>query len=308
MNKVPQVDIQPEQQEAYARDGVVLVKGAFDLDWINLLMAGWERVQKMMPDELYALPPEFLVNDSRLENEIASNRSEDAERRKLYTEQSEGFVRLKYMYWWVPEFRKFILESPAAELIGRVIGSDSVRFFIDAIFMKEPNCQTKTYWHSDESAWPVRGSHVPTMWMPLLPVSAELSSLEYIAGSHQLDLGKDPWPNSFNAKTLGKPDDRISFYDWEKRRSDTSIRFMSYDMEPGDVVILHPSTYHGGGANLHPTQSRIAYSTRWFGDNVVWHPRPECVNLPGMPFEKMIPGQPVTEDEIFPTVWRGPVV
>ena len=51
MNKVPQVDIQPEHQEAYARDGVVLVKGAFDMDWVNLLLAGWERMQKQTPDE-----------------------------------------------------------------------------------------------------------------------------------------------------------------------------------------------------------------------------------------------------------------
>jgi ectoine hydroxylase-related dioxygenase (phytanoyl-CoA dioxygenase family) len=210
------------------------------------------------------------------------------------------------MRWWILEFEKFVLESPAAEMIGRVIGSKTVRYFIDAIFMKEPNCETKTYWHEDASAWPVRGSHVPTMWMPLLPVSAELSSLEYIAGSHKLGLCEDPWPNSYNAKMLGKPHDRVTFYDWEQRRNDPSVRFKAYDMEPGDVVILHPRTYHGGGANLHPTQPRIAVSTRWFGDDVVWGPRPECVNAPGMPFEKMVPGQPITEDAIFPLVWKNP--
>jgi ectoine hydroxylase-related dioxygenase (phytanoyl-CoA dioxygenase family) len=306
VNKSPLIDIQAIHQQTYERDGVVLIKGAFDADWINLLLTAWKRIQAMSPADLYDLPPDFLEIDANLKAEIASNRSEDADRRKVYTEQGAGFVRCKYMRWWVSEFRKFSLESPAAEVIGRVIGSDTVRFFIDAMFMKEPNCETQTYWHSDESAWPVRGSHVPTMWMPLLPVSAELSSLEYVAGSHTQDFGQEPWPNTFNAKMLGQPNDRATFYDWEQRRGDPDVRFMAYDMEPGDVVILHPRMYHGAGANAHPTQSRIAFSTRWFGDDVVWDPRPECINAPGMPFEQMTPGQPVTEESIFPVVWKNP--
>lgn len=304
MNESPLVDITPMHQETYDRDGVVLIKGAFDTDWIKLLLTGWERIQKLRSEELYDLPNEFLEIDAQLNAEISANRSEDIGRRKLYTEQDKGFVRCKYMRWWVPEFREFVLESPAAELISHVIRSETVRFFVDAIFMKEPNCETKTYWHSDASAWPVRGAHVPTMWMPLLSVSAELSSLEYVAGSHKQDFDTNPWPNTFNAKMLGKPDDRTSFYDWEQRRIDPDVRFLAYDMEPGDVVILHPSMYHGGGANLHPTQPRIAFSTRWFGEDVVWDPRPECINTPGMPLEKMVPGQPVADDYIFPIVWK----
>ena len=304
MNKSPLIDVQPIHQETYNRDGVVLIKGAFDTDWIKFLLEALEKIQNMSLEDTYALPQDFLNQDANLKAEIEANRSEDAERRKVYAEQSKGFIRYKYMRWWAPEFEEFALESPAAELIGRVIGSSTIRFFIDAIFMKEPNCETKTYWHEDASAWPVRGEHVPTMWMPLLPVSAKLSSLEYISGSHKQCFGKDPWPNTFNAKMLGKLDGRASFYDWEQRRGDPDVRIMAYDMEPGDVVILHPNMYHGGGANLHPTQPRIAFSTRWFGDDVVWGPRPECINTPGMPLDKMARGQPVTEDEIFPVVWQ----
>jgi len=296
------VHITGEDQDTYRRDGVVLIKGAFDHSWIEYLRDAWQRIRQLSPEETYQIPEEFLAQDASLKEEILAIRSEHAASRKLYTEQAEGFVRCKYMSWWVPEFRKFALESPAAELIGRVIGAKQVRFFLDAIFMKEPACEIKTYWHADQPAWPVRGEQVPTLWMPLYPVSAELSSLEYIAGSH---LDEDAsWPNTFNAKKIGRPQNRSEFFDWEKRRSDPNVRFVAYDMEPGDAVVLHPATCHGGGANLHPTQPRVALSTRWFGDDVRWNPRPECINIPGVPMDQMQREQPVTQDELLPIVWR----
>ena len=301
-SKPPDVIVNDTHRDTYRREGVVLIKGAIDLAWIECLKDAWERVRHMPPNDTYALPEDFLVRDPDLQEEIRAIQTEHAASRKLYTEQAEGFVRCKYMRWWVTEFRKFVLESTAGEVIGRVIGAREVRFFIDAIFMKEPDCDIKTYWHADQPAWPVSGEQVPTMWMPLYPVSAELSSLEYIPGSHlQPD---NSWPNTFNAKKLGRPADRSEFFDWETRRSDPQVRFVAFDMEPGDVVVLHPAMWHGGGANLHPTQSRVAVSTRWFGDDVRWDPRPECINIPGMPMADMQRGQPVAEDDIFPVVWR----
>lgn len=306
MNVSSLVEITAEHQEAYQRDGVVMIKGAFDSEWVELVLAGWERIRKSRPEELYNMPTAYLENDPRLKDEIDASKSHDATNQQVYTEQSKGFRRYKYMRWWAPEFRKFALESPAAEVVGRVIGADFIRFFVDALFAKEPNCETKTYWHADQPAWPVRGEHVPTMWMALLPVSSKLSSLEYIAGSHKLADTRSAWPNTYNAKLLGRPKDRTSFYDWEQRRGDPSVRFVAYDMDPGDVVILHPNGHHGGGPNLHPKQPRVALSTRWFGDDVVWDPRPECINLPGMPLETMVRGQSVTEDTVFPVVWSKP--
>lgn len=305
MNKNLLIEIGPEHQEAYERDGIVLIKGVFDAEWIKFLLHAWERLSEQSPEGLYKLPEEFLAQDANLKEEMEANRSEDAKQRKINTEFGKGFVRTKYMRWWMPEFERFALESPAAELVGRVIKSNTIRFFIDAIFMKEPLCDHRTVWHSDAPSWPVRGGHVPTMWIPLLPVSAGNSSLEYIIGSHKQDLGQEPWPDTFNTAKLEKPENRSEYYDWEQRRGDPDVCFATYDMEPGDVVIFHPSIYHGGGPNMHPTMPRIAVSLRWFGDDVVWDPRPECVNIPGLPLDQMKRGDPVTEDNIFPVVWSN---
>jgi ectoine hydroxylase-related dioxygenase (phytanoyl-CoA dioxygenase family) len=293
-----------EQIEAYDRDGVVLIRGAFDQDWIRLLLDAWTRMRAAVvadPSSVYRLPESFLAADPDLAREIAAIRSEDAAQQKMYTQQAPGFTRCKYMRWWSPEFRQFALESPAGELIGNVIGARTVRFFLDAMFMKEPGT-AKTYWHADQPAWPTAGEQVPTMWMPLLPVRKEVSSLEFIAGT-QHDRAP-AWPNTYNAKLLGHPPGRPKFIDYEARRGDPAVRFLAYDMEPGDVLIIHSRTYHGGGANQHPTQPRIALSTRWFGDDVTWDPQPECINIPGMPRQAMRRGDPPSDEEVFPVVWR----
>lgn len=306
MDKQLRVEITEADRDTYDRDGVVCIRGAFDEQWIEFLRAAWDRVRTLPPEQTYELPASLLAQDEQLAAEVSAIRSELTSNRQVYTEQTKGFVRCKYMHWWAPEFRRFALESPAAELIGRVIGASEVRFFIDAIFMKEAACDTTTYWHADQPAWPASGEQIPTMWMPLYPVGADQSSLEYIAGSHRRE--DRSWPNTFNAKRLGRPDGRSEFIDYEARRSDPTVRFVAYDMEPGDVVILHPAMYHGGGANLHPTQPRVALSTRWFGDDVRWAPRPECVNVPGMPLSAMQRGEPVMQDDVFPVVWSDRAV
>jgi ectoine hydroxylase-related dioxygenase (phytanoyl-CoA dioxygenase family) len=293
--------------EAYQRDGVILIRNAFDADWIRSLLEAWDRMRRDVrehPTSVYRLPPEHLAADPDLAREIAAIQSEEAGQRKMYTEQAPGFLRCKYMHWWSAEFREFAMNSPAGELIGRVIGANEVRFFLDAMFMKEAGVPTKTYWHADHSAWPTQGEQVPTMWMPLLPVRHDISSLEFIAGS-QNDT-RLPWPNTYNAKVLAKPADAPTFVDYEPRRGDPAVRFLAYDMEPGDALIIHPRTYHGGGPNLHPTQPRIALSTRWFGDDVTWDPRPECINVPGMPRSAMRRGERPDADDVFPVVWRRP--
>lgn len=307
MNRTLSTPITDAQISTYRSDGVVLIKQAFDGDWIDLLMNAWDRMRREIlenPESTYRFPPEYLEADPDLAREITTIRNKEESQRKMYTEQALGFIRCKYMRLWSTEFREFVFNSPAGELIGQVIGANEVRFFLDAIFMKEPGVKTSTYWHADQSAWPTEGEHVPTMWMPLLPVDRKLSSLEFVAGSHHDK--RLPWPNTYNAKILGRPDDRLEYVDFETRRDDPSVRFLAFDMEPGDALIIHPRTYHGGGPNLHPTQPRIAFSTRWFGDDVTWDPRPECINIPGIPRHAMQRGDRPSQDDILPVVWRRP--
>lgn len=286
--------------DSYERDGVVCLRNVFDQKWVNVLLEAWNEIEARIQSGRFefGFPNSVLDGDLRLKKEIefmsdAANVPDGVQ---------PGFMSQKWSYYWNKEIRNFVHNSPAGEIVGRVMAVDSIRFFWDQMFVKKSNTGVPTYWHTDQPAWPTAGEQLPSLWIPLTPVDKELSSLEYIEGSHATYNTRD-WPRTFNANMLEKPKDRKSFTDYEQHRNETGIRFASYDMQPGDAVLFSPKLYHGAGSNNHPTQDRIAISLRWFGPDITWDPRPECVNIPGMPLDKMVAGSRPNDDSLFPLIW-----
>jgi len=82
------------------------------------------------------------------------------------------------------------------------------------------------------------------------------------------------------------------------------LRFLSWELEPGDVVCHHPLTVHGAGGNKSATQGRIGLSERFLGDDVQWDPRPYTVKIPNPP--KVPNGAYPADDAVFPIIWERP--
>ena len=291
----------PQQVQDYRRHGVVLLRDVFARQWIDRLLALWESVQEHLENGqlIDLIPAPMLEQDQQLQDEIGQMRAAAARK----TSYGSGFTGVKWLYYLHEPMRRFVHESPAAQVVGQILEVDEVRFMWDQMFVKKAGTAVPTYWHSDAPAWPTTGTHLPSLWIPLTPIDAELSSLEYIAGSHKGYDGRD-WPRTFNAKSLAKPEDRRDFTDYELKRGDSGTHFMKFSMEPGDAVLFDPRLYHGAGSNLNPTIDRIALSTRWIGPDVVWDPRPECVNLPGAPLAQMRRGERPSDEQVFPVVWK----
>lgn len=308
MNRHPLRPIGQADIDAYARDGVACLRQVFDQDWVNLLLEAWHRIRADIDagKPIYHLPKEFLDRDPKLKAEIeaADDPTRHAEKAKT------GFTGCKYMWHWDASFRKFALESPAGEAVGRVMQSNVTRFYWDQMFVKDAGCKIKTYWHADYPAWPVSGEMIPSLWIALSPIGKE-SCVETIAGTH-LDKSLQ-WPRSFNSRKVAwNKEERPDFIDYEKLRDDPSVKFLAWDMEPGDAILIHPRVHHGGGDNPDATRDRIALSTRWIGDDIRWDPRPESVNTPGLPHSDMTPGgrpgDRPGDDAIFPITWRRETV
>ncbi len=305
MNRTPLNPVTEEHVAAYNRDGVVCLRQMFDMDWIERLLSAWERV-KLELNQVGAdmlLPRIYTETDPVLEAEMQASSA-----RRSVAGSRAGDAKMnstKYMHKWDPDFRAFALESPAGAIIGEVLQARQVRFFWDQIFQKRAGGDLDTYWHTDQGSWPTRGEQLPSLWLPLTPVSEE-QSLEYIAGSHQ--DRSEYWGRAWNAQNMDKagqrPPDRPDFIDFGKRRDEPGLRFLKWAMEPGDVMVFHPRLYHGGGPNRNVHRERIALSTRWFGDDVVWNPRPGDVNVPGLPHHRMRVGEAPDDDSLFPIVWR----
>jgi hypothetical protein len=265
LNRSPERPVTEEDVRTYERDGVVCLRGVLSPEWIDYLLPDARRIT--IDKEDVGLLPTYPG---------------------------------RYMARRVESFRRLVFESPLAEAAGRVMGSREIRFFFDEIFAKPPRSGEKTIWHTDRMGWPVSGKMVPSLWLPLTPIQRE-NSLEVVAGSHTRDVRY--WLFSPNARKMQRPPDRVPHPDEDALRADPGNRFLQWEMEPGDLLVIHPWTLHYSHGNT-ADDWRIAVSVRVFGDDIVWDPRPDCVNLAGVSFDEMLDGERPS-GPLFPLLWSA---
>jgi len=76
---------------------------------------------------------------------------------------------------------------------------------------------------------------------------------------------------------------------------------VSFDVEPGDVIVHHFATLHGSGGNATTDQMRRAASLRYCGDDITYHAR---LGAPEQPWHthSLRDGDPLIDDN-FPLLW-----
>jgi hypothetical protein len=263
LNNEPLNPVTREDIEAYRRDGAVVLRGVLNSEWMEELLQAARRI--VIEKEDFGLLPSMPG---------------------------------RYMARTIPIFRRLVFESPMAQVCAQVQESKEMRFFFDEMFPKPPQSDAKTIWHVDRMGWPVTGKMVPSLWLPLLPIVKE-NCLEVVAGAHTQDVPY--WLFSPNARQMIKPDDRVNHPDCEPLRNDGKTKFLTWDMEPGDLLVVHPWSLHYSGGN--PTDDwRIAVVLRMFGDDIRWAPRPDCLNLAGVSFDEMVEGGKPAGSH-FPLLW-----
>ena len=172
-----------------------------------------------------------------------------------------------------PEYQRFVFESPAVEIAGRVLGSESVHFFFDAVFVRSAGSQFETPWHQDEPYWSVHGHDTCTIWMPLVPVKAK-NALAFVPGSHlggvvfdQPDFGTlnpDAKPDVDRSDFSAVADQDIPDIDADRE----AFGVVSWDMAPGDCVVFNSRILHGGSGLLDSDVGLRVFTSKWLGDDV----------------------------------------
>ena len=82
-------------------------------------------------------------------------------------------------------FRDFVFGSPAGEIIGRIVGSRTIRMYHDYVFSKQPGCGKVVPWHTDGGGYALAGEMMPNLWVALTPAHAGNGRLEFIGGFHR---------------------------------------------------------------------------------------------------------------------------
>ena len=238
--------ITPDEVEIYHRDGVLLLPGMFDKDWIELLNKGL---------------------DANIE--APTRRS-----RIWYKDTSGRSMFYDHTAWQgIEEYRKFIFNSPAAQICGHLMRSTTINFFFDSVFVRSTGTQFETPWHQDEPYWSVEGYDACSIWMPLGPVKQK-NALSFVPGSHRLKTVFKQYNFGDLNPVRKKNVDQVDFSDIaEQEFPDINAdpkRFgvVSWDMQPGDCIAFNGRTMHGGSGKLDDDCELRVFTTKWVGDDV----------------------------------------
>lgn len=228
-----------QMQQDFRRDGVVFLPQVLDSAWLDLIKAGMKR-------------------NVNAPSAYAKTHYEGTER-EFYDDYCNFAA--------TPEYRILLRDSPIADVVADVMGSERLWLFYEQIFIKAGGTSRRTPWHQDLTYWCTKGAHLAGFWITLDSIPAP-ESLEFVRGSH---LGPLYAGTSFDAN-----DETVPFYEGMPRIPDIqadrdAFDIVSFPIEPGDVVMFHPGMLHGGGAS---TGKRRTLSIRFFGDDVVYDERP----------------------------------
>lgn len=255
--------------QAFEKDGVVCLRGTFDQDWIHHLQ-NWTEIAMADPGP----NAEEYTKDGR--SGRAFNDLDLARRH--------------------PGFRKFVFESPAAELAGQIMNSRKVNFFYDQLIVKEPATKEITPWHQDQPYWAVSGRQVCSIWLPLDPVPREVG-VQYVAGSHHWPAHN---PRHFADDSPYADTGLPELPDIDKNRDGYTIK--TWEMQPGDCLVFHAMTVHGAPGNLGYSSRRRALATRWAGDDARYCVREGEVGIPTR--DPGLAHGDLLDCEDFPVVWQ----
>ncbi len=273
------MDLTAQQIKTYQQDGVLKLDQLIDDHWVERLLA---------------VAQQQLDKPGKWANDGAPGQTRD----RMFTD--------RYLWRENAVIREFIFDSACAQIAAQAMHSQSARFYFDHLLVKEPETESATPWHQDIPYWPFLGKQVCSIWVALTPATVAGSAMEFVRGSHLNDT-------YYKAEVFGKREDHPNANwtgksqaepvpDIEANRSAFDI--VGWDVKPGDAILFSSWLLHGAPGNASSNQRRVALSTRWLGDDAIWHPHEGADPTVGKDDVCVEPGLYPADDDVFPLVWQ----
>ncbi len=227
----------------YRADGVVCLRGVFDQVWIDRTRAG-----------------------------IARNLAHPGPFFRDHTSPGSPGRYVFDLWTWrdIPEFRRLVFESPAAEIAGRLMDVDAVCLAMDNWFLREAGAVDAAPWHHDEPYFDFEGP-LCVVWIPLEDVRKD-EGLTFVRGSHA-------WGKLFVAPQFSESVPFDSTGDGYEPMPDfaaapDSYEYLSWDMKVGDCLAFDIRAVHGATTRDRAlTRTIHRMSLRFAGPDVRFRPR-----------------------------------
>lgn len=162
-----------------------------------------------------------------------------------------------------------IAQSPLGRMAADLWQSSFVGFLCEEVFWKKGKAD-RTFWHQDTSYWHWRGQHWANFWIPLCSHTADYA-IQVVRGSHKGIMydGTTFNPNDPTEPLWGSAGNfpRLPDIAADMAADPASWDIVSFDVEPGDVVVFHPHCLHAGGGVDDRFPERRTLVLRFFGDD-----------------------------------------
>lgn len=102
----------------------------------------------------------------------------------------KAFLQLMNLWTQNEAIKTFVMSKRLGKIAADLMQVDGVRLYHDQALFKEAGGGI-TPWHADQYYWPLSTDKTVTAWIPLQATPLEMGPLEFSAGSHQIQEGRD---------------------------------------------------------------------------------------------------------------------
>jgi ectoine hydroxylase-related dioxygenase (phytanoyl-CoA dioxygenase family) len=152
-------DVPPDKVDGFQRDGHAVLRGVAS------------------EDEVAAYRP--VIEEATRAN---SRETRPLEERDTY---GKAFLQVPNLWRRDEGVKRFVFSRRFAKVAADLLGVEGVRLYHDQALFKEAG-GGRTPFQQDQFYWPFDTDKTITMWMPLVPVTAEVGSMTFATGSHKL--------------------------------------------------------------------------------------------------------------------------
>ncbi|WP_290496649.1 phytanoyl-CoA dioxygenase family protein [Hyphomonas sp. UBA4494] len=317
MNGMRNAAVSAAEKEAFERDGVVCLRGVLTPEEVEHLRGAVARQMARLGRsgtgyDFEALAKHIWNLPQPVETGAADRFDRQAMKALIHSDGlarpllEEGTLGQEGLFFydvaaWSTErgVREVAFDSRLPDIAADLLGARYLNFWEDTTFVKAPHTRQKTAFHQDLAYFQIKGTQCVIVWIPLDPAGNDNGVLQYVRGSHK--WGETYAPNVFVSQTPVRTSPEPRCPDIEGAPGAFDI--VSFDVEPGDVIIHHVMTVHGAGGNPSDRWRR-AVSFRYCGDEVRYFDRQGAIPQVGVAHSLSDGDRLFSAD--YPVVWPKP--
>jgi hypothetical protein len=175
------------------------------------------------------------------------------------------------------QYLTLIKELRLDDFVTSLWNTESLWFLGEELFVKSGGTAGRSPWHQDTAYLPANGPHLLNIWTSFERLPKK-NALEVVRGSH---LGPQ-----YNGTSYSDPTDttrpmwddqdwpRLPDIEAERAQDPDSWDVVSWALEPGDALVFHSGTLHGGAPVTPDCPTRHTLVLRFFGDQLFYRPLP----------------------------------